>query len=172
MPTGCAIEADVYRSKTGGLVFSYVLRGDALKLRIPESRPDHSARRTDRLWEHTCFEAFLAVPGETAYLEFNFSPSGDWAVYDFSDYRQREKDAPLSRAPRISVQRAPKRLELIAVIDAEDTRRFSGQAQIGLSAVVENAETAVLTYWALRHPAGQPDFHHRDNFLAGNYYAL
>jgi hypothetical protein len=35
--------------------------------------------------------------------------------------------------------------------------------EVGLSAVIEAADGA-LSYWALRHPAGRPDFHHPDCF--------
>ena len=40
----------------------------------------------------------------------------------------------------------------------------TGEAlQLGLAAVIESADGA-LSYWALRHPPGEPDFHHRDAF--------
>jgi hypothetical protein len=32
-----------------------------------------------------------------------------------------------------------------------------------VSAVVETLDGA-LSYWALRHPPGKPDFHHADSF--------
>ena len=35
--------------------------------------------------------------------------------------------------------------------------------EVGLSAVIEE-QGGVLSYWALRHPPGKPDFHHRDSF--------
>jgi hypothetical protein len=35
--------------------------------------------------------------------------------------------------------------------------------RLGLSAVVE-ATDGGLSYWALRHPPGKPDFHHIDAF--------
>jgi hypothetical protein len=34
---------------------------------------------------------------------------------------------------------------------------------VGLSAVIEEVDGS-KSYWALRHPPGQPDFHHRDCF--------
>jgi hypothetical protein len=36
-------------------------------------------------------------------------------------------------------------------------------ACLGLSAVIEDLD-GVLSYWALRHPPGKPDFHHPDTF--------
>ena len=43
--------------------------------------------RTDGLWRHTCFEAFIAPAGSSEYWEYNFSPSGAWAAYHFTAYR-------------------------------------------------------------------------------------
>lgn len=48
--------------------------------------------RADELWRTTCFELFLRRPGEDAYLEFNFAPSGQWAAYGFNAYRVRGVD--------------------------------------------------------------------------------
>ena len=65
-------------------------------LRLPAAT---AAQRTDGLWHHTCFELFLLDPADGSYLEFNFSPSGEWAAYQFDGYRSgmRELDvtAPL-----------------------------------------------------------------------------
>jgi hypothetical protein len=36
-------------------------------------------------------------------------------------------------------------------------------ARIGLSAVIEEQD-GTISYWALRHAAGKPDFHHPDGF--------
>jgi hypothetical protein len=38
--------------------------------------------------------------------------------------------------------------------------------RLGLSAVIESCNGS-LSYWALRHPAGKPDFHHADAFALG-----
>ena len=35
--------------------------------------------------------------------------------------------------------------------------------RLGLAAVVED-RARVLSYWALKHPAEKPDFHHADGF--------
>ena len=50
--------------------------------------------RVTGLWEDTCFEFFLADDSELGYVEFNFSPAGDWQVFRFSDYRKgRQPDS-------------------------------------------------------------------------------
>src|SRR6185369_1918174 len=78
------IEVDVIRPHVERLELSYVVTGDTEKIRIP---PLTRAMRTDELWRHTCFEAFVGTPADPAYYEFNFAPSTQWAVYRFTNYR-------------------------------------------------------------------------------------
>jgi hypothetical protein len=143
----------------GTLAFTYTLTGDGTHLQIPSPRPP---TKTDGLWQHTCFEAFISVQGESAYREFNFSPSGEWAVYRFHSYRQRalaEEDEP---TPEIHIYRAEDYLTLDARLRLP--RRFTTQPlRLALSAVIEDT-AGTLSYWALKHPAGKPDFHHPDAF--------
>jgi hypothetical protein len=161
-----SIEADVSRSDEGDLVFSYQLRGDMICLLIPTAQiQTHNAA----LWEHTCFEAFIAIKGSSAYQEFNFSPSGQSATYTFSDYRQPDNHCLLSRMPQISTKLSVGRLDLVAVVSKEIL--LPGMAvtnlQIGLSAVIESTDIpdGNHSYWALLHPAARPDFHHRASFV-------
>ena len=142
------------------VVFHYCLRGDIARLRIP---PQREPARIDNLWEHTCFEAFIGRDGDTAYREFNFSPSVQWAAYDFSDYRQRRPGEVTMPAPEISVCQTDGRLELDAVVTLSalpDTPAASAW-RLGLTAVVEAADTidGGHSYWALTHPSARPDFH-------------
>jgi hypothetical protein len=135
------------------LEFRYVISGDLARVLVPAPRP-HGF--TDRLWQHTCCELFLAGEGN-AYREFNFSPSGEWAAYSFPAYR--ENPARLSMdAPGIAVENSPHRLELKASLAMENQK-----LKAALCAVIEE-DGGRISYWALRHPAGKPDFHHRDAF--------
>jgi hypothetical protein len=148
----------------GNLAIAYLLRGDMARLLVPqESAPG----RRDQLWEHTCFEAFVGIRNESAYREFNFSPAGDWAAYAFADYRQRDESVALDVAPQIASRLFAGRIEVDVVVSRETLPRTTEPLQIGLSAVVEAADTidGRHSYWALRHPAARPDFHHRDGFL-------
>lgn len=144
------------------LVLTYDLDGAIDRIRIPP-RADSPARR-DGLWQHTCFELFVAGEGSAAYCEFNFAPSGDWAAYAFSDYRERvpSDDVP---APRIVVVREARRFEqrvsLSAVALPPECREVP--TLIGASAVIESADGR-RAYWAASHPPGKPDFHHRAAF--------
>ena len=95
------------------------------------------------------------------YREFNFSPSGEWAVYDFRGYRDSGKTGDVL-PPGVVVRQTQDRLELDAKI-CQDILPQGRRLLLGLSAVVEEV-AGVLSCWALRHPPGKPDFHHTDAF--------
>jgi len=155
------IQAHVCWRDAGELAITYVLTGDIRRLRIPPLRP---ARSADRLWEHTCFEAFVGVTGKSEYYEFNFSPSGEWAVYAFRRYRE---SVPLvgDRVPEITVRSGENSLELDAIVRLDYVPLIQPRRtlRLALSAVIEE-NSGMLSYWALEHPAGNPDFHHPDSF--------
>ncbi|MBE0625899.1 MAG: DOMON-like domain-containing protein [Burkholderiales bacterium] len=133
-------------------------------LRLPQTQP---AQATDELWRHTCCELFVAVSGDPAYREFNCSPSGQWAMYDFSAYREREVSAlgPKPPAPSIRFDSGAKGWTLQARIAAAALPRGApAQIELGVAVVLET-EQGKLSYWALRHAAGQPDFHRRESFV-------
>jgi hypothetical protein len=146
----------------GDLHLSYDLIGDLAQLRIPVQQ---TPAAVDGLWEHTCFEVFVAVEGEAGYHEFNFSPSGQWAAYAFSDYRVRSAWM-VSQMPIISIVQTNGHLLLEAVIAAADLPlNISGKLfQLGLTAVIE-ANDGSHSYWALHHRLARPDFHDRAGFI-------
>lgn len=162
-PVVRALEASASMRADGGLTLAYRVWGDMARLLIPMTG---ASERTDLLWEHTCFEAFVAGAGEPAYREFNFSPSGQWAAYAFSDYRQRDDALVLSKAPQITCSLFAGRLEIEARLAHEGLPNSAGGLQIGLAAVIEAADVVdgSHSYWALHHPALRPDFHHREAF--------
>lgn len=150
------IDVDVLRPKPDELVLRYAVTGAIGGLALPApARPE----RTDELWKHTCFEAFLRTDGE-GYCEFNFSPSTQWAAYRFSGYRagMAALDVP---APRIETRAVADRYELQAVmLGLLDTRAW----RLGLTAVIEETNGS-KSYWAVAHPPGKPDFHHAAGFV-------
>ena len=139
--------------KSESLEVAFVLEGEVERLRIPAPRPPRAA---ERLWQHTCCEVFIARNGAPGYRELNLSPSGEWAAYEFTRYR--EGAALEIPDPGIAVKRTAGRFELTAHI--QDCRPT---ARIGLCAVIED-EQGALSYWALRHAPGKPDFHHPHAF--------
>jgi hypothetical protein len=144
------------------LVFQYSLVADLSRVRVPVSG---TGGRTDGLWKHTCFEAFVALVDAPDYQEFNFSPSLDWAIYQFRSYREGMSPAEIERAPEISVRRRADGLELQSAVHFGHLSRMrdARHLRIGLAAVIED-ENGRLSYWGLQHPPGKPDFHHSDGF--------
>ena len=156
------IEAKLACDESQMLKLVYRLNGALTRLQIPASR---SPRRVDGLWQHTCFEAFIKESGSSDYYEFNFSPSGEWAAYAFRSYRDGGRFDADSMDPAISVNIEDNCLVLNTVIglDRLPAIRLATRLLIGLSAVIE-ASDGSLSYWALKHPSGKPDFHHPDSF--------
>ncbi len=119
--------------------------------------------RADELWRTTCFELFLQPQGDPGYLEFNLSPSERWAAYRFSSHREGMAEHPMPREPDCAARVGTD----LAVFDvALPTATLPLQPwRYGLSAVIEE-EGGHLSYWALAHPLGAPDFHHPACFAA------
>lgn len=154
-----AIDVALAWRADGGLALEYTLTGDPRRIVLPAPT---AAAPADGLWVHTCAEAFLGVADEAGYREFNFSPSTQWAIYAFSGYRERAPLPVRPAPPRIVVTQRPDAVVLAALVPAE-MLPAGARLRLGLSVVVEDADGG-LSYWALRHPAAHPDFHHRDAF--------
>lgn len=142
---------------TEGLLLRYQLSCAPAALRLPA--PLAAPGFADGLWQHSCCELFVAGAG-SAYREFNFAPSGEWAAYAFSDYRQRVEWTPPA-APHITVTQAAGSVTLQAFLPHA---LLPADAQaLGLTAVIEAADGS-LSYWALHHASERPDFHRRESF--------
>lgn len=158
-----AIEARVSREPEGRLAVWYWVEGDVARLYVPPPRP---ARCTEGLWQHTCCECFLRLPCEPGYHEFNFSPSGEWAAYAFAKYRDGRLLADEALNPCITARSGDGGFELDVSIPLArlSTAHAHGALSLALSAVIEERDGA-LSYWALAHAPGRPDFHHADAFV-------
>jgi len=134
------------------------------QVRVP---PRAEPMRADGLWAHTCFEAFItpaAVDG--GYYELNFSPSLQWAIYSFEAYRQGMSPTDVILPPKLIVRTFDDRLELDATIELDDLKglRAAHTLKLAVTAVIED-DSGTLSYWALKHAPGKPDFHHTDGFV-------
>jgi hypothetical protein len=140
----------------GALALTYRIEGEIPRLAIPVAGP---SQRADDLWKQSCFEAFLQADGGGGYLEFNFSPSGNWAAYRFAG-RRRGRESPELMAPRMEVRRGPDWLAMHIQLLLTGIAEFAHDKPVsaGLTAVIED-EHGGLSYWALAHGAAQPDFH-------------
>lgn len=147
------VAAGVERLSASLLRVRYTVRGDIAALALA---PPSAPLRSDNLWKTTCFEAFLKPADTPGYRELNFSPSGRWAAYDFAGHRERIGDAWLPAAPDIALDRAPDRLDVAVTLSLDLPEE---PYRLGLTAVIEEIGLG-LSYWALGHGPGAPDFHH------------
>lgn len=157
-----AVSALAERTDEEELRLRWLVRGGLDGLRLPPPGP---VRRGDRLWEHTCAEAFVRTEGAAAYVELNFAPSSEWAAYAFTAYRDGGPLEASGLAPRIEVRREHATLAFdVRIALAELSPAFPGaDLRVGLSVIAEAADGR-RAFFALHHPSPQPDFHHADGF--------
>ncbi len=155
------VEVVAVRTAARELELTYRVRGDIAGLALPAPA---AHARTDELWRHTCFEAFVRTAGG-GYYEFNFAPSSQWAVYRFTGYREGMKPALNAFAPDIEGQAKHDTYELRVTLDLGGLNDLPRGApwSVALTAVIEEVSGA-KSYWSLAHAAGKPDFHHPDSF--------
>lgn len=160
-PAIARIDAVAMRLPAGALDLRFRIHGaiDAIAV----APPDAASPRVDGLWRTSCVEAFVAAAGG-GYVELNLAPSTAWQAYVFTDYRAGRETPPFV-PPRIDVMRHRDRLDIAARVDLGGMHVLPAAADwnVGLAAVIESAD-GTLSYWALAHPRGRPDFHDRDCF--------
>ncbi len=119
--------------------------------------------RTDGLWRATCIEAFVTTEEASGgYLELNFAPGGAWAAYTFDRYRAGMREQPLSKQPEVFLDLGETWFSIESRVELPVAWAVHPWT-VALAAVLK-APDGSLSYWALRHPPGAPDFHHADNF--------
>ncbi len=153
--SGMAVE--VSRPEPGRLALRYVLSGvtDALVL------PPALSGRADGLWRHTCFEAFVRPQSAQGYRELNMA-TGQWAAYRFDGYRAGMANADLG-PPDIGIEReGAGQFSCAGVWDLDLPANAAWR--VGAAVVIEEAGGRI-SYWALAHPLGKPDFHHADGLV-------
>lgn len=163
-----AISACVERPNAGTLVLAYRLEGGLDAVVIPCAA---TPAFREGLWRHTCFEVFVATDPADGYLEFNLSPSGEWAAFAFSGYRAGMTSLEDTVQPSIECRRQGEGLVLQArlpMLALPGPRKSPGPPgrpvvpgvplRLALAVVVERVD-GQLEYWALAHPAPRPDFH-------------
>lgn len=168
------VNASVGFDSAGQLHLSYVVSGDMAAIRWPRPQaltPQQASSPADNLWQHSCCEAFVAGAGDAAYREFNFSPSGQWAIYQFRDYRARDLDFCPDAIPQIKCRLGRQQFALKAILP-KTLLPDHDALQLSLTLVIEaddgcksGCKSGRKSYWALGHLADQPDFHLRSSFL-------
>jgi hypothetical protein len=159
-PAGVSVSAAWEKRGSDGLAIAYHVTDPGARILWPPP----ATGRTDNLWQHTCFEAFIGAEETTAYAEFNFAPSGALAAYAFSDYRTGMRNLDLATPPAIAAT-APGPWR--ATLDVTALHALIGPPpwRLAITAVIE-AKDGTKSYWSLAHAPGAPDFHHGDVFAA------
>jgi hypothetical protein len=164
-PSASAISGvyvDCSRTRDGNLSVSFHTTGATNEIRIPSPR---ASTFVEGLWQHSCFEVFISADEGPGYYEYNLSPSGQWALFEFRGYRDGEPRADPDFKPVMQFETSTPtfRLEALLPLARVDPRSETSRLRIGLSAVIEHCD-GTLGYWALRHPAEAPDFHDANSF--------
>ncbi len=146
---------------TGSLGLRYTVTGAIGEIMLP---PLAAPTRADELWRHTCFEVFVREGAGLGYCEFNFATSRQWAAYRFDDYRDGMSPIGAIAAPRIESRASEARLDVDVSLNLTGLIAADASWRLALTAVIEDA-SGQKSYWALAHPQGKPDFHHRDGFV-------
>lgn len=154
-----SLQAGAAFDETGGLRLDFraISPPDRILLPTPQA-----PAATDGLWQYTCCEAFIAADDGPAYLEFNFSPSSQWAAYRFTAYRERDAGFIALTGPAITCRLQPDGFLLEARLPP-DMLPAGNMLHLGLCGVIETND-GHKSYWALRHCAPRPDFHLRQSF--------
>lgn len=156
-----AITVEVGRPRSTAVSLRYAVTGDMSRLVVPGAR---RPSEPFELWRTTCFEAFIRKSHSSGYYEFNLSPHGYWAAYEFSGYREGMTPHPGVETRGSGRRDDASRLERTIIFDLDRLDLAEREAwRMGLSTVIEEAGGR-MSYWALAHAPGKPDFHHPDSF--------
>ena len=143
------------------LSIEYQLFGDLNSISIAPAEKLPS--RQFHLWEATCFEFFIGIPGDRNYWEFNLSPSGDWAVFALDDYRQGLRDELAFASLPCKVDRYPNYITLSLEFDLSELILAEQDLEMSVTTVIKSSQDE-LSYWAISHSGKEADFHLRDSF--------
>ncbi len=145
----------------------YILSGAVERVAVPAISAAPSKK--EGLWNNTCFEIFISREGSPKYIEWNFSPTHDWCLLFYEDYRKApSKDVPkVSALPKIISRRGKKEFSLDARFDLNECTNIWAEStpyEIGLASVLEHSK-GDRSFWAITHVATHPDFHLRRSFV-------
>lgn len=149
------------RLQNNKINISYRIVGDIDKIQLPGISVHPS--RKDQLWNSTCCELFLGASNKPAYWEYNFSPSHDWALFSFTDYRKNKTDDPSIAAIDITTNIDNGREFTLNTLLTIPDALLGHDLDVGVSSIVKD-HAGNIHYYALSHPGDKPDFHQRNCF--------
>lgn len=156
------LEANIEREDSQ-LVGSFRLNGPLDHIIVPTKVAD--AARKDGLWKNTCFEFFMRPTQTSAYLEVNLSPSGEWNVYEFDDYRKGMRESKIVKSVKVDTNFHDGCLNVSWSLkfDKDVLNKKERGYLVGITAVLEH-RSGEKSYWALKHCDENPDFHNAESF--------
>lgn len=133
--------------------------------------PNHSIKwpskqnlavRADDLWKTTCLETFFSSgkTNEDAYVETNCSPNGNWNAYSFTRYREGMTPSSEIHVELKEIQDESKTPLSVFLLEIRSTEPLKIKS-ISTTMVIEYI-TGEKSYWALRHPSPNADFHNKE----------
>lgn len=138
------------------LTITYQVTGNIESLSIP--RPSAAPVRRNGLWKESCFECFIQGYGHNHYHEMNLSPSGDWNMYYFSEYRSGMVEESAVQQIESTTTIQGNKTTICCSIPLNGCGLMESFLQVGISCVLLHG-SGTLSYWALAHPGPKPDFH-------------
>jgi hypothetical protein len=154
------LSANVHRDRDI-LSIEYQLHGDFNTLIIPAQTS--TPTRKSFLWENTCFEFFVGVPGLPDYWEFNLSPAGDWNIFHLDNYRQGLREELTFTSLEFDVSVEQNLLLLKLSVNLAEIIPAQRDLEISVTTVIES-QLGEISYWAINHSGDTADFHLRDSF--------
>jgi len=146
-------------------ILDFCFNGRIDQVFIPESIGT-SYSRGDQLWEDTCLEFFIKDNSTGHYIEFNFSPSGNWNSYFFEDYRKGMSKYYETSLLDLSSHTTNDTFstKIHFQLEKSDLFNISTIHLYNISAILK-LKNGDLSHWAHRHPkSDEPDFHHPFSF--------
>ena len=147
-----------------GLRIHYKVHGNAFEVAVcsKKSLPQF----TDELWKKTVFELFLKREDESSYTEWNFSPSGNWACYDFDAYRKpsHSQNNLESKPRKMEFLKTADSIDFIVEIDLPKKYQDNEILEFQACSVIKKLSDGSLSYFAIKHPSQKADFHNAQEF--------
>lgn len=150
------------KSPSGALELQFEVLGSLDLISWPAASEGHAPLRKTGLWENTCFEAFIKPRNGDEYWEINFSPTGDWNVFHFSDYRQEMREEAKIQTPVLRTEKLDSLFRCSTTLRLKD-QIWPDHLDVGLTAVLRLSNGSE-SFWALKHAGSKPDFHLKEGF--------
>ncbi len=157
-----AINGTITRDNNNFLSIGYQVSGELNNILL--AQPSPSPMRKDELWQTTCFECFIAVESSSHYWEINLSPSQNWNIYKFTDYRDGMHIEDNFDALPFIFSKNNELLQIKINLDLNNIITNEQKINVGITAVIENQHHDI-SYWALQHCGKEADFHLKESFV-------